>query len=155
VKQTKCGFDDQPGVPGVDALEFHGPTLYVDIGFDPAYVIGPASTGTKPQLAATQLWALVDTGAGECCIDTDLAKKLALPVVDRRKIAGAGGLKEVDVYMAHIHVPSLQFTMYGVFAGVDLQAGGQRHFALIGRTFLRHFTMVYEGTTGTVSLERK
>jgi hypothetical protein len=41
----------------------------------------------------------------------------------------------------------------GVFAGVHLQEGGQLHRALIGRTFLRHYKMVYEGLTGTVTLE--
>lgn len=42
--------------------------------------------------------------------------------------------------------------MNGAFAGVDLKAGGQIHSALIGRTFLRHFKMIYDGRTGTVSL---
>jgi hypothetical protein len=39
-----------------------------------------------------------------------------------------------------------------LLCGVDLAAGGQIHRALIGRTFLRRFTMVYEGETGTVTL---
>jgi hypothetical protein len=37
---------------------------------------------------------------------------------------------------------------------VDLKAGGQIHSALIGRTFLKHFKMVYDGRTGTVTLSR-
>lgn len=53
---------------------------------------------------------------------------------------------------AQIHVPSLVFNHYGQFAAVDLAAGGQRHAALIGRTFLQHFTMMYEGRTGNVTL---
>jgi len=44
--------------------------------------------------------------------------------------------------------------MYGAFAAIDLIAGGQWHHALIGRTFLQEFTMVYEGRTGTVTLSR-
>jgi hypothetical protein len=75
-------------------------------------------------------------------------------VVDRRHIAGVSGRKEVDMYLAHVHIPSLKFTMYGPFAGVDLIAGGQSHYALIGRTFLRHFKMLYDGTTGNVELSR-
>jgi hypothetical protein len=59
-----------------------------------------------------------------------------------------------SIFIAQIHVPSLAFTIYGAFAGVDLAAGGQVHKALIGRTFLRAFKMVYEGTTGTVTLSR-
>ena len=146
---TKCGFVDVPGCLAADGLVAHGPTLLVDIGFDQNYI-----SGTKPQLAETKLWALVDNGATECCIDSDLAKKLNLPVVDRRHIAGVSGRQEVSVYLAHVHVPSLNFTMYGPFAGVDLIAGGQRHYALIGRTFLRNFKMVYDGPTGNVELSK-
>jgi hypothetical protein len=39
-----------------------------------------------------------------------------------------------------------------MFAGVHLVTGGQIHWALIGRTFLQHYTMVYEGRTGTVTI---
>ena len=127
-----------------------GPTLFVDIGFDSAF--DPATFAHRPLLAETKLWALVDTGATECCIDSDLAAKLQLPIVDRRQVGGVSGLKEVNMHLAHIHVPSLSFTMYGAFAGVDLIAGGQRHSALIGRSFLQAFRMVYDGPTGSVTL---
>jgi len=56
------------------------------------------------------------------------------------------------MHLGHVHVPALNFTIYGEFAGVDLVAGGQAHHALIGRTFLQNFTMTYEGRTGTVIL---
>ena len=54
------------------------------------------------------------------------------------------------MHMAQIHVPALAFTIYGVFAAVDLIAGGQPHQALIGRTLLRHCRMEYDGLTGGV-----
>ena len=150
--QTKCGFNDLPEKPGsgAESLSVHGPTLLVDIGFDPQF--DAADINRRPQLAETSLHALVDSGASESCIDDDLAQKLALPVVDRRRVSGIGGIHEVNMYLAQIHVPSLRFTLYGAFAGVNLIAGGQSHYALIGRTFLRHFTMTYEGRTGTVTL---
>ena len=58
------------------------------------------------------------------------------------------------MHLAQIHVPTLDVTLYGTFAGVDLIAGGMIHQALIGRTFLRHFTMTYNGFTGSVVLSR-
>jgi len=58
----------------------------------------------------------------------------------------------VNVHLAQVHIPSLNSTIYGAFAGVDLVAGGQVQGALIGSTFLQRFTMVYEGRTGTVTL---
>ncbi len=73
-------------------------------------------------------------------------------VLDRRLVSGAHGSQEINMHLAQVHVPSLNFTIYGAFAGVHLVAGGQVHRALIGRTFLSHFTMVYEGRTGTVKI---
>jgi hypothetical protein len=78
--------------------------------------------------------------------------RLNLPIVDRQPIGGISGRHEANMHLAQIHVPTLNFTIHGSFAAVDLIAGGQRHNALIGRNFLSRFTMVYEGRTGTVTL---
>ena len=145
--QTKCGWDNGPQASGKDLLVLNGPTLFVNIGFDPAYVLG---SPIPPLAGVTRLPALVDTGATESCIDNLLAASLKLPIVDRRAISSSAGRHTTNVYLAQVHVPALGFTLYGAFAGVDLAAGGQGHSALIGRTFLQHFTMTYEGRTGTV-----
>src|SRR5262249_34939265 len=113
---TECGFADSNGVHGSDLLVQMGPTLLVDIGFGPNYRTVsriPPSPGTKG------LSALVDTGAQESCIDARLAAQ------------------------PQVFIPSLQQIINGAFAGVNLQDGGQPHFALIGRTFLKWFKMVY------------
>lgn len=57
-----------------------------------------------------------------------------------------------DFYLAQIYITTLGVTVYGRFAGVHLVAGGQPHVALLGRTFLQHFTMTYEGRTGQVTI---
>ena len=62
------------------------------------------------------------------------------------------GPHEFNYHLAQIYVPDLDHTIYGQFAGVHLAAGGQPHVALIGRTFLRDYTMTYEGRTGQVTL---
>lgn len=72
--------------------------------------------------------------------------------MDKRPVAGIGGQQMAEMFLAQIHIPALNHTMYGLFAGVHLQAGGQRHRALLGRSFLLGFTMVYEGKTGTVTI---
>jgi hypothetical protein len=126
-----------------------GPTLLVDIGFDPNF---DPNGKTPPIAGITGVSALVDTGAAESCIDALLAAQLNLPIVDQRQVSGVGGLHSVNMYMAQVLAPSLHFWVYGLFAGVNLAAGGQMHKALIGRTFLRHFTMIYEGRTGTVTI---
>lgn len=145
---TNCGFNDMPGgASGATLLSCYGPTLGVNIGFDPSF----KNVGV-PVPGITAIRALVDTGAAESCIDSTLAAQLNLPIVDRRLISGAHGSQEVNIHLAQVHVPSLAFTIYGAFAGVHLAAGGQVHGALIGRTFLRHYTMNYEGRTGIVTL---
>jgi predicted aspartyl protease len=150
--QTKCGFDNSPGASGSALLVDLGPTLIVNIGFDPTFSLEKLSRGEVPITGIDGLHGLVDTGATESCIDNLLAAQLSLPIVDRRTISGSSGSHQVNVYLAQVHIPTLHYTIYGAFAGVDLKAGGQVHSALIGRTFLRAFTMTYEGRTGTVTL---
>jgi hypothetical protein len=150
--ETKCGFDDNQQVKGAELLVYFGPTLFVDIGFDPNH--DPiANPGNTPVPGITGVQALVDSGATECCIDSMLAVQLNLPLVNRRKVSGVHGEKEVNVYLAQVRVPALNIVMNGSFCGVDLKAGGQAHNALMGRTFLRHFHMIYEGNTGTVTIK--
>jgi predicted aspartyl protease len=140
---TSCGHPNQ------GLLTFTGPTILVDIGFDPNYKVG--SPGA-PIAGRTGLQALIDTGAQECCIDSGLAMQMNLPIVDRRPISGAHGSHEVNIHMAQLHFPSFGITMLGNFAAVDLIAGGQAHFALIGRTFLQHVSMTYDGKSGKVEI---
>jgi predicted aspartyl protease len=150
--QTKCGFDNSPGSAGHELLVSLGPTLIVDIGFDSTFTPEQLATGKLPAAGIKGVHGLVDTGATESCIDNLLAAQLNLPIVDRRTIAGIAGNHQANVYLAQVHIPTLRYTIYGAFAGVDLKAGGQVHSALIGRTFLRAFTMTYEGRTGTVTI---
>ena len=150
--QVECGFLNQPGVSGSNLLSLLGPTLLVDIGFDPNFKIGVPIMIPVPAIRGVE--ALVDTGAGESCIDSLLASQLNLPVIDKKPISGIAGQQQADICMAQIHVPSLGFTIYGAFAAVHLAAGGQRHKALIGRTFLKSCTMHYDGTTGSVVISR-
>ena len=106
------------------------------MGLDP-----DADPGTIPELPPDDYHALVDTGAQESCIDSSVAIAMNLPVIDRRQVAGAHGSGEVNIHLAQIYVPALNVAIFGAFAGVHLHAGGQAHSALIGRTFLRRFTM--------------
>jgi predicted aspartyl protease len=147
---AECGFDDSPESSGAELLAMFGPTLLVDVGFDPRYRPVEGAKAPRPALKGVQ--ALVDTGATESHIDDQLATQLRLPIADRRPIGGAVGVHDADVYLAQIFIPHLEFTIYGQFAGVKLADSGFLQRALIGRTFLRGYTMVYTGTTGKVTL---
>jgi len=140
-----CGFENSP-----DALVLRGPTLFARIGFDADF---RHESGSHPNLPTNNEFpVLVDTGASKSAIDTDLAMLLELPIIGREDISGVQGTSETNAYLAQIYIPSLNHTIYGRFAGVNLLAGGQQHCALLGRTFLRNFTMVYEGRTGAVRI---
>jgi hypothetical protein len=148
---TQCGFHNIPGgATGAEMLTTYGPTLSVDIGFDPNFT--PAQGLIAPRPGISGVLALVDTGATESCIDSTLATQLGLPIVDRRTFGGISGSAEVNMHLAQIRVPSLNFIIYGAFAGVHLAAGGQNHLALIGRTFLQNCIMNYDGPTGAVRI---
>lgn len=136
-----------PNLTSQQALTQFGPILSVRVGFDRSF---EPSHSLSPNLPEELLSALVDTGAGESCIDSDLAKALQLPRVDQRMVSGVGGEFKTSTYLAQIYVPALEITLYGGFAGVHLNSGGQPYSALLGRTFLQHFTMTYEGRTGVV-----
>lgn len=81
-----------------------GPTLIVDIGFDPTVT---SATQTLPNLAMKGVHALVDTGATTSCIDSGLAMQLNLPIIDQQKLSGVAGTHEVNMHLAHICVPAL------------------------------------------------
>ena len=132
-----------------DSLMRDGPIIPVQIGFDQEFAVYGAGS---PNLPPRRHLALVDTGAWDTCIDYNLATELELPVVGNASVAGAHGVAETSVYAVHVHIPELSYTIVGQFAGVDLSVGGQNLSALIGRTFLRNFTMTYEGRTGTVTI---
>lgn len=70
---VRCGFNDvEGGATGSQLLTTYGPTLLVDIGFDPDFEqVDGEGPPPKPDMAGIQ--ALVDTGAGESCIDSALA----------------------------------------------------------------------------------
>jgi hypothetical protein len=73
MSQTSCGFKSTTGgASGSDLLIAYGPTLLVDLGFDPNFV---PSGGMVPVPGITGIQALVDTGAGESWIDNSLAAK--------------------------------------------------------------------------------
>ena len=141
---TNAGFSDSGSL-----LRF-GPTIYVQIGLDPAYKTGEQF----PRLPSVNLPALVDTGANLSCIDSSLAGRLRLPVVDRKSVIGVHGPVQTDFYAAQIYTPALNLVTHGIFAGLPLTRSGQLHYALIGRSFLKDFTMTYEGRTGRVTISK-
>ena len=144
--KIECGKPSDPAW-----LTLLGPIVRVHIGFDPKHQPVP---GRVPNLPKEHFHALVDTGATMSCIDADVASRLDLPEVDQRKLAGVHGVGEADVYLGQIYIPDLKWTIAGRFSGVHLRKSGLPYSALLGRTFLAHMHMAYDGKTGSVIITR-
>lgn len=141
------GCPGGPKLNGSDALIALGPTMFVDVGFNPKHHGGKA-----PSPPVTNVGALIDTGAYQSCIDITLATRIGLPVIDEQKVAGVGGKATMPVYMAQISFQIFPgISQFGLFTGADLAAGGALHLVLIGRTMLKHGILIYDGRTGNVT----
>ena len=148
---AELGWWDEEGTLHPDTLVRFGPSIKVLVTPYP----DPNQSEPAPHPAARLTLALVDTGAAESCIDTQLAEQLGLPAIDTKWLAGVGGATEHPVFMAYVSVPELGLTHYGRFAGVELSDGGQQHGVLLGRTFLSGVTMVYDGPNASVRVSRR
>jgi predicted aspartyl protease len=164
---ANCGFPPVTVVPDTDppqvisgqnALVFIGPTVPVEIGFSPdmfhsdPIVVQQAIQSVHAQPPSQLVEALIDTGAGDSCIDEDLAQQLQLPLIDHQEGSGIGGRETFNVYLGHVRIASLGYIQYGRFMGVKLQAGKQPHRALLGRTLFTELILVYDGRDGSVRL---
>ncbi len=129
------------GQPNSDALRAVGPTIEVVIGF-------PGDSDSSDR--SIRCTALIDTGAEDSCIDSALAARLGLPVVETTTGSGIQGASPFNMHLAQVDIPSVQRIRYDRFMAVHLAQGGQQYCALLGREFLALFTMTYEGRTGTV-----
>jgi hypothetical protein len=157
VPVVEAGFATQP--QAADTLEFYGPTIAVEIGFDPATYAAlagapaPIAAPATPPVPAQTVYALIDTGAQQSMIDEALAVQLSLPLINQQSVAGVSGPATANVYLAHLSVPLLGGQVqFGAFMGAQLQAGGQVHRALIGRTLLRRTLLIYDGERGSVRI---
>lgn len=134
------------GEEPADLLVRLGPTIKVDIGLKSR---GPA--GARPNLPAKEVKALIDTGAGGDCID-EFARRLGLPVTDEGEISGVGGRHRAFIYTARIYIPKLDKLLFQPFTGVKLYEGEQWHRVILGRSFLRHYRLAYDGASGQVEI---
>ena len=149
MNQAQCGYDHAPAGP--DLLVRYGPSLKVNLGFDPNYVAGFRK---PPQPTERGLDALIDTGASESYIDGALAVQHQLPLIDQDSVGAALGTEIVNIYLAQVHVIALDAVILGRFAAVSLRSNGIESDVLLGRTFLRDYVFTYDGTTGRVTIAR-
>lgn len=134
-------------------LQVRGPVIQVTVGLAQSVAQELAARGEIVP-APVAGWAMIDTGASGTCIDEDLAQQMGLPVIDRQRIATPShNSAEMNVYPASITITPIQHTI-NVDRAVGVSLDNQGIIALIGRDFLAHCTLHYNGTTGTFTIAR-
>lgn len=109
----------------------------------------------QPVPAPLTLRALLDSGAGDSCIDVQCVQSLALPAKGARtyhtpSLAGPQTLTEYEVSLTLLH-PQASYTFYSLPVAAAVLAP-QGIEALLGRNVLKQCLFVYDGHGGTWSL---
>ena len=96
--------------------------------------------------------AILDTGASGTCIDDSIAQKMGLPVIDRGNMGSTSHQSTpCNIYPILLVVQGTQIRINVARAmGANLSSFGI--IALIGRDFLQHCTLFYNGIRGQVTL---
>ena len=133
------------------ALRQHGPLVQVNIGISKTVADQLLKQGTElPNSVSGN--ALVDTGASTTCIDDSVARQMGLPVIDIVAMTSASHPStQQNVYPIVMQIAGSTITVEVPNAvGANLMSQGI--IALIGRDFLEHCTLHYNGITGAITL---
>jgi hypothetical protein len=128
-----------------------GPTIPVVIGLAPQALAMFQSAGLAVPPPVTGL-AMIDTGASVSVIDVDALDGLGIAPSGTLAISTASGSSTQPTYPASISFPgtSLPNIHFADFVGAPLLAQGV--VALLGRSALQHFVVIYNGPGGYVSV---
>jgi len=132
-------------------LALEGPTLPVSVGLAPT-LISFLQARSLPVPNPISGRALVDTGASLCMVDQAVVQSLNIPPFGVQSIHTPSGTAQQATYPASLSFPgtTLPNLSFIDFIAGPLQASGI--VAIIGRSVLRYFLLVYNGPGGTISL---
>ncbi len=133
-------------IPPAAALRQHGPVGIGQLFSD--QLLQQGSQLPKPVSGN----ALIDTGASTTCIDDAVAKTMGIPVIDVVTMASASyASTQQNVYSIQMQIVGSPIRVEVPNAtGASLQTQGI--VALIGRDYLQHCTLHYNGITGQITL---
>jgi hypothetical protein len=137
--------------PEVQNLVLHGARLTIEIGVPDSVIDYYKNRGQKaPQrIRAT---ALIDSGASISGVKPSVAQRAGLSQTRSVGVSGVIGTEMRPVYTASVILPDYDIHLDAMdLAGVELEQQGVD--VLLGRDTMRHFTLVYEGRSGTFNLQ--
>jgi predicted aspartyl protease len=132
-------------------LSARGPVIQITLGIAENFAQRLIEQN-KPVPEPIAGWALIDTGASTTCVDDEAAAKLALPAIDKVKMASAShDSTDKNVYpvlIQFIGVPIKANAMRAIGASL----ASQGIIALLGRDLLQNFTLFYNGLAGEITI---
>jgi len=138
-------------VPPSIALLQNGPRVQVIIGVAQSFAEQVVQQGQSVPKPVSGL-ALVDTGASTTCIDDSLARGLGLPVIDVVQMTSASHADtQANVYPIEMEIVGSPIKV-NVPRALGANLTPQGIVALIGRDYLQHCTLFYNGVTGQITL---
>jgi len=138
-------------IPPSIALQRHGPIVQVVLGLGESFAEPLLQQGIE--LPAPQTGnGLIDTGASTTCIDDGIAQQMGLPPIDVVTMASAShSSTQQNVYPIQMQIVGSPIRVEVPRSiGANLQSQGI--IALIGRDYLQHCTLHYNGLTGAITL---
>ena len=132
-------------------LQQRGPCVQVVIGLAEAFAQQLLHQGQAVPTPSAGL-ALIDTGASVTCVDDTLAQQLGLPAIDVVQMMSAShAATQQNVYPIEIEIVGSAIRI-NVPRAIGAALAAQGIVALIGRDFLQHCTLFYNGITGAITL---
>ena len=148
--QAKIQDGSEVEVPPSAALQARGPCVQVQVELHRPMAKVLAEKGEEVPPTKTG-WAMIDTGASHTCVDDAMAQALKLPVVGSRKISSASNAEsDRNVYPVSLEIAGLGTLDVSDAIGVELERQGI--VALIGRSALSAFVLIYNGPGGQLAL---
>jgi len=96
---------------------------------------------------------LIDTGASHCCVDRSIVQSLGLQYAGQADFGGVEGNFTAGRYVAQLRFPQLDTTYQMTVAAMQAMVDGIGRPVLLGRDFLQFYRLLYDGPTGSVTLE--
>lgn len=144
---TGHGPQTSPG----DLLRINGPCIRASIEI--AGFLGEQWLREgRPIPPTVKGYALIDTGASDTCIDDSLAIQVGFPITDVVNVASASHRSSLQ------NVFPIKITLVGLNVAIEAPTAigaalsSQGFVALIGRDFLQHCALFYNGLNGDLTL---
>jgi predicted aspartyl protease len=132
-------------------LAHRGPCIQVAVGLAKVVATPLLEQGVEIPKPVSGL-AMIDTGASHSCVDNGVATSLGLPVVDVCRMTSASHeATQANIYPIHVELLGTDISV-DIAKAIGAALEPQGLTMLIGRDFLQHCTLFYNGLAGQVTL---